>query len=113
MLLTLYDTLGIRTIGHPLPYRRIALASFIGYAFNNNLGMAGVAGNGLRYRIYTTWGLSALDVAKVIGFCVMTFWMGFLTMAGVFVSRRSAPDSARTSAQNPPRFRCVRSALLF
>lgn len=81
-LLTLYDTLGVRTIEHPLPYRRIALASFIGYAFNNNIGFGGLAGNSLRYRIYTTWGLSAVDVLKVIAFCVTTFWLGFLTVAG-------------------------------
>lgn len=83
LLLTLYDTLGVRYIHHPLEYRRIALASFIGYAFNNNLGFAGVAGNSLRYRIYTTWGLSAIEVAKVIGFCILTFWLGFLTVGGV------------------------------
>lgn len=83
LTLTLYDTIGVRTIGHPLPYRRIALVSFIGYAVNNNTGFAGVAGNSIRYRIYTSWGLSAIEVAKVIGFCVITFWLGFLTMAGV------------------------------
>jgi len=86
LLLTGYDTLGMRYIQHPLRYSRIALASFLGYAFNNNIGFAGLAGNSLRYRIYTTWGLSAFEIAKVIGFCIMTFWIGFLTVGGlVFV----------------------------
>ena len=76
----------MRYIQHPLRYSRIALASFLGYAFNNNIGFAGLAGNSLRYRIYTTWGLSAFEIAKVIAFCIMTFWIGFLTVGGlVFV----------------------------
>ncbi len=83
LLLTLYDTLGVRAIKHPLPYRRIALVSFIGYAFNNNFGFAGLAGNSMRYRIYTSWGLTALEVAKVIGFCVLAFWMGFFAVGGL------------------------------
>ena len=40
LIMTGYDTLAFRYIGHPLAYRRIALASFIGYAFNNNVGLS-------------------------------------------------------------------------
>ena len=36
LVMTGYDTLAFRYIRHPLPYFKIALASFIGYAFNNN-----------------------------------------------------------------------------
>ncbi len=83
LLLTLYDTIAVHAAKRPLPYRRIAAVSFIGYAFNNNFGFAGLAGNSLRYRIYTSWGLSTVEVAKVISYCVMAFWMGFLGVAGV------------------------------
>jgi phosphatidylglycerol lysyltransferase len=34
VLLTLYDVLALRHIGRTLPYRRVALASFTGYAFS-------------------------------------------------------------------------------
>src|SRR5579862_2868161 len=37
--LTLYDTLALSYIQHPLPYHKIAFTSFIGYAFSNNIGM--------------------------------------------------------------------------
>ncbi|HVN32385.1 MAG TPA: hypothetical protein VMT45_10390, partial [Thermoanaerobaculaceae bacterium] len=34
LLLTGYDTLGLQYSRHRLPYRRTALASFVGYAFS-------------------------------------------------------------------------------
>jgi phosphatidylglycerol lysyltransferase len=81
-LLTGYDTLGLRYARHTLPYRRTALASFIGYAFSNAIGYSLVSGGSVRLRLYSGWGLSALAITKVIAFCGVTFWLGFLAMAG-------------------------------
>ncbi len=44
LIMTSYDSLALRYLRHPLPYRKIALASFTGYAFGNNLGFSLVAG---------------------------------------------------------------------
>jgi len=81
-MLTIYDTMGFRYIEHPLEYRKIALASYIGYAFSNNIGYPMISGGLLRYRLYTTWGLSAVEVTKVVAFCSFTSILGFLTIAG-------------------------------
>jgi phosphatidylglycerol lysyltransferase len=81
-IMTGYDTLAFRYIEHPLPYRRIALASFIGYAFNNNIGLSGLVGGSLRYRLYNAWRLSAVEIAKVIAFYTITFWLGFVILGG-------------------------------
>ena len=70
LVMTGYDTLAFRYIRHPLPYRKIALASFIGYAFNNNVGLSGLVGGSLRYRLYTAWRLSAVEIAKAVLFLV-------------------------------------------
>jgi phosphatidylglycerol lysyltransferase len=83
LLLTGYDALGVRYAGHALPYRRIALASFVGQAFSNAVGHDLIAGASVRLRLYSGWGLSTLAIAKVIAFCSMAFWLGFLTVAGV------------------------------
>jgi phosphatidylglycerol lysyltransferase len=83
LIMTGYDTLSLRYIRHPLPYTKIALASFIGYAFSNNIGLSMIAGASVRYRLYSAWGLSALDITKVVAFCSLTLWLGFLTLAGV------------------------------
>src|ERR1700680_3944468 len=56
LLLTLYDVLALRHIGRTLPYRRVALASFAGYAFSHTLGFGSVIGPSIRYRVYTTLG---------------------------------------------------------
>jgi phosphatidylglycerol lysyltransferase len=81
--MTGYDALAFRYIRHPLSYPRIALASFIGYAFNNNVGLSGVVGGSLRYRLYNAWRLTAVEIAKVIAFCTISFWLGFVVLGGV------------------------------
>src|SRR3954468_19992565 len=84
LVMTGYDTLAFRYIRHPLPYFKIALASFIGYAFNNNAGFSGLVGGSLRYRLYNAWRLTAVEIAKVIAFCTISFWLGFVLLGGVF-----------------------------
>ena len=79
-ILTGYDTLALTYIGHRLPYRKIAVASFIGYVFSHNATILG--GSAARYRIYSGLGLSAGQVARLILFCSITFWLGFLTLGG-------------------------------
>jgi phosphatidylglycerol lysyltransferase len=84
LVMTGYDTMAMRYIRHPLPYRKIALASFIGYAFNNNVGLSGLVGGSLRYRLYNGWRLTAVEIAKVIAFCTISFWLGFVLLGGTF-----------------------------
>ena len=61
LLLTLYDVLALRHVGRTLPYRRVALASFTGYAFSHTLGFGSLIGPSIRYRVYTPMGLTAGD----------------------------------------------------
>ncbi len=83
LLLTLYDVFGLHYVGKDLPYRRISFASFVGYALNNSVGLYGLVGTGFRYRLYTMWGLGTAEVAKVLGFAVVTFWLGFMSLGGL------------------------------
>jgi phosphatidylglycerol lysyltransferase len=84
-VLTSYDTLALRYIRHRLEYTKIAVASFIGYVFSHN--MTTVGGSTARYRIYSAIGVSAGEVAKLVIFCGLTFWLGFFTIGGiVFIS---------------------------
>jgi phosphatidylglycerol lysyltransferase len=79
-ILTGYDTLALFYIGHRLPYRKIAVASFVGYVFSHNATILG--GSAARYRIYSGLGLSAGQVARLILFCSITFWLGFFSLGG-------------------------------
>jgi phosphatidylglycerol lysyltransferase len=85
LVMTGYDALAFRYIRHPLPYFKIAMASFIGYAFNNNVGFSGLVGGSLRYRLYNAWRLTAVEIAKVIAFCTISFWLGFVLLGGIFL----------------------------
>jgi len=84
-ILTGYDTLALRYIRHPLGYARTALASFIGYAFSNNIGFSAIAGASVRYRLYLAWGLSAIETTKVVIFASLTLWIGFCTIGGIIL----------------------------
>jgi len=83
VIMTGYDGLALRYIRYRLAYSKIGLASFIGYAFSNNIGLSMIAGASVRYRLYSAWGLSALQITQVVAFCTLTLWLGFFTLGGV------------------------------
>ena len=85
VLLTGYDVLALRALNRPLPYRRTALASFCGYAASHNLGMALLSGGGVRFRLYSAFGLTPLEIAGVVGFCGLTYWMGLAALGGLYL----------------------------
>ena len=83
LIMSSYDILALRYIQYRLPYRKIAFTSFIGYAFSNNFGLSMLVGGSIRYRLYSAWGLSAEEITKVVAFCSLTLWLGFLTLGGI------------------------------
>lgn len=85
--MTGYDAFALSYIDRTIAYWRVALASFTGYAINNNVGLSGAVGMSLRYRMYSTWGLTAGEIARVFAFCTIAYWVGFnLLGAIVFIA---------------------------
>src|SRR3954464_2002646 len=81
--LTLYDFFALRTIGKKhVPYRIAALSSFTSYSIGHNIGATVFTGGAIRFRIYSEYGLSAIDVAKVCFLSGLTFWLGNLVVLG-------------------------------
>lgn len=78
-----YDTLGLRYVGRPLAYRRSAFASFLGYSFSNTLGFPLLTSAPIRYRLYSSWGLSLVEIRNLVVFYTASFWLGFALLAGV------------------------------
>src|SRR5688572_15732860 len=66
LVLTGHDVLAFRYLHYPLSYSKIALTSFLGYAFSHNVGFALLSSASVRYRLYSTWGLSAREIATVV-----------------------------------------------
>ncbi|MGL4205732.1 MAG: bifunctional lysylphosphatidylglycerol flippase/synthetase MprF, partial [Aeromonadaceae bacterium] len=83
LLLTLYDYLAVRQVGADLPYGKVALTSFIAYTFSNTLGFALLTGTSVRYRFYSALGLSTGQVARVVFFCSVTFFLGLFLVGGL------------------------------
>jgi phosphatidylglycerol lysyltransferase len=81
--LTLYDALAVRFAGAHVPYPRIALISFMGYAIGHNVGLNTLSGGAIRYRAYTALGLGAKQIATIIAFGSVTFLLGAGLLLGL------------------------------
>jgi uncharacterized membrane protein YbhN (UPF0104 family) len=100
LTLTFYDLFALRTIGRPeVPYRIAALGSFTSYAVGHNVGASVFSGGAVRYRIYSAWGLSVIEVTKICFVAGLTFWLGNATMLGLGVL--DAPQQATDIDQLP------------
>jgi uncharacterized membrane protein YbhN (UPF0104 family) len=84
-ILTFYDRLGTYYAGRAVSYGRVAFASFCAYALAHNLGFAAVSGAAVRYRLYAHWGLTPLQIAKVVAFCSLTFGLGGMVLGGIIL----------------------------
>jgi uncharacterized membrane protein YbhN (UPF0104 family) len=100
LTLTFYDLFALRTIEHPeVPYRVAALAGFTSYAVGHNVGASVFSGGAVRYRIYSSWGLSVVEVTKICFVAGLTFWLGNATVLGLGILY--APQAARAMDQLP------------
>ena len=118
-----YDLLGRHMTGHRLGTGTVMGVTFISYAFNLNLGSL-VGGVAFRYRLYSRLGLDNVTITRVLGFSMLTNWLGYLVVAGLafcfwpmalppewkIEQRRAAhPRRARCSCWRSPTSSCARS----
>jgi glycosyltransferase 2 family protein len=97
--LTFYDWFAVRAIGRAdVPYRINALAAFTSYSIGHNVGASVFTGGAVRYRIYSAWGLNAIDVAKICFLAGLTFWLGNAAVLGIAYH----PEAAAAIDQLPP-----------
>src|SRR3954469_23761306 len=82
--LTFYDYFALKTIGKKhVPYRIAAMAGFTSYTIGHNIGATVFTGGAIRFRIYSDYGLNAIDVAKICFISGLTFWLGNLFVLGI------------------------------
>jgi glycosyltransferase 2 family protein len=90
--LVLYDVFALHTIGKRyMPWRVVAFTSFTSYTIGHSLGAATFTCGLVRFRIYSFWSLTVIDIAKIAFMTGLTYWLGnaFVLGAGVF----HAPDA--------------------
>jgi uncharacterized membrane protein YbhN (UPF0104 family) len=93
LVLTCYDVFALRAIGRgEVPYRVAAFASFTSYTIGHNFGAAVFTSGLVRYRIYSAWGLSVREIARIAFITGLTYWLanGFVLGGGALL----APDAA-------------------
>jgi phosphatidylglycerol lysyltransferase len=92
--LTLYDALAVRFAGAHVPYPRIALISFMGYAIGHNVGMNTLSGGAIRYRAYSALGLRAKQITTIIAFGSVTFLLGAGFLLGLSLLTQAGMSSS-------------------
>src|SRR5262252_6102138 len=98
--LTFYDWFAVRAIGRTdVPYRVNALAGFTSYSIGHNVGASVFTGGAVRYRIYSAYGLNAIDVAKICFLAGLTFWLGNAAVLGLGITYH--PEAASAIDQLP------------
>lgn len=98
--LTFYDFFALRTIGKKhVPYRIAALSSFTSYSIGHNIGATVFTGGAIRFRIYSDYGLNAIDVAKICFLSGLTFWLGNIFVLSIGMTIH--PDAASYMDQLP------------
>jgi uncharacterized membrane protein YbhN (UPF0104 family) len=99
--LTFYDFFALRTIGKKhVPYRIAALSSFTSYSIGHNIGATVFTGGAIRFRIYSDYGLNAIDVAKICFLSGLTFWLGNTFVLSIGMAWH--PAAATAMDQLPP-----------
>jgi len=98
--LTFYDLFAVRAIGrNDIPYRVNAFAAFTSYSIGHNVGASVFSGGAVRYRIYSNWGMNAIDVAKICFLAGLTFWLGNAAVLGLGIAYH--PEAASSIDQLP------------
>jgi len=77
-----YDLLALVYVGRRLPFPRVAMASFVGFVSSYNFGAA-LGGTSVRFRLYSLWGLSAVEIMKLLAGLALAFWPGLFVTAGI------------------------------
>jgi len=98
--LTFYDWFAVRAIGRSdVTYRVNAFAAFTSYSIGHNVGASVFSGGAVRYRIYSAYGLNAIDVAKICFLAGLTFWLGNAAVLGLGITLH--PEAAASIDQLP------------
>lgn len=78
-----YDQIALKHLGRRLGMVFISMVSFTTYALSHTIGASVFSGAVVRYRAYSTKGLSAAEVGVLVAFCSFTFTLGNVMLIGL------------------------------
>ncbi|MGP0058262.1 MAG: lysylphosphatidylglycerol synthase transmembrane domain-containing protein [Beijerinckiaceae bacterium] len=82
-----YDRIALLHLGvKHISWLFITLCSFTTYALGHNIGASVFSGAMVRYRAYSSKGLSAAQIVVLVGVCSLTFGLGTLLLSGLVLT---------------------------
>ena len=82
-----YDRIALLHLGVThISWLFVAVSSFTTYALSHNIGASVFSGALVRYRAYTTKGLSAPQIAVLVALCSFTFGLGTIFLGGLVLT---------------------------
>lgn len=78
-----YDRIALAHLRKRISWGFISASSFTAYAVAHNIGASVLSGAVIRYRAYTSRGLSGAEVGVLVAFCSFTFVLGALLLGGL------------------------------
>jgi phosphatidylglycerol lysyltransferase len=101
-VLACYDMAALRYLRHSLRWWQIGIGACCGFAVGNSVGHNLLAGGGVRYRLYSAWGLQASEVMQIAIFTSMTYWLGYAALGSVvYLFVHPSPDATGVLASAP------------
>jgi uncharacterized membrane protein YbhN (UPF0104 family) len=82
-----YDRIALLHLGVThISWFFVSITSFTTYALSHNIGASVFSGALVRYRAYTTKGLSAPQIAVLVALCSFTFGLGTIFLGGLVLT---------------------------
>ena len=82
-----YDRIALLHLGvHHISWLFVSICSFTTYALSHNIGASVFSGALVRYRAYSSKGLSGAQVAVLVALCSFTFGLGTILLAGLVLT---------------------------
>lgn len=81
--IALYDGMALRYTDKSLPWYKSAFTSCCAHAISSTLGFAALTSNAVRFRLYSSWGMSLKDVAIIGSVTLLMSIMGAFSLIAV------------------------------
>ncbi|MBX3581889.1 MAG: UPF0104 family protein [Rhizobiaceae bacterium] len=78
-----YDRIALLHIGRRVSWLFITLCSFTTYALSHTIGASVFSGAVVRYRAYSSRGLTPQEIGILVAFCSFTFALGVVLLTGL------------------------------
>jgi len=82
LIFAVYEQVGLIYLKAPLSLPRLTLGSFVAYSLTMNLGWV-IGGPMGRYSMYKSWGISTVELVKLMAMLGMTYSVGVHAIPGI------------------------------